>query len=235
MTRIAIGSLLAVCVVMLACPMLIAGGIYVDDFKVTNNNSVVFFDNFDDGSITDWVTPRDAFVVCDQSKPPKCWLHVNRQGDYCCCAYHKISIDRPGSVEVSAWVFLPPVEEQSCYKGRCTSFTDISIHSGSTDDSCAAAVELRPNEKGYRIRVFANTYYPGRPSQTAEVVTPKPVLMPGKWAKLALRMVFDGGTAFVSLDGKDLGSVSFLPEHYAPIKQASVWGWLGDKPRSSEK
>ena len=236
MKLIWIGCLAAACVMALA-PQVVtaAGGIYIEDLTVTNDGRVVFSDNFDDGSISDWEAVRDATVELQQTKPPNGVLHVNRQGDICCCAYHKVSIPRPGVVELSAWVFLPSVEEQSCYKTSASSFTGLSILSGSTDDSVAVDVELRPKEKGYRVQIHANTYETGKPCQAERRSTSSVVLTPGKWARLSLKMVFDGGSAFASLDGKELLSMSFLLEHYAPIKQAAIWGWLGDKPRSSDK
>lgn len=220
---------------MILAPQMVmaGGGIYVDDFTVKNDGKVLFTDNFDDGSVSDWTFVRDATVVCDDATPRNCCLHVDRQRYANCCAYHAVSIPSPGVVELSAWIFLPPVEEQSCYTVSGGSFTGISVYSGSTKDDVAAAVELQHLEKGYRIRVYSNSYNTGKPMEHAQAVTPNPVLVPGKWARLTLKLAFADGKASAYLDDKMLDSVSFRPENYAFVKKVAAWGGLGGKPPSS--
>ncbi len=209
------------------------GGMCVEDLVVKNDGATVFADNFDDGNITDWTSTNDASVFCAGESPGNCFLRINRTANVVASAYHRVSIPRAGTVELSAWVWLPKPSEQFTTPNS-TTFTYFyltsgeKLASGSTPDVHGGPT-LRSGEKAYRVQV--GQQYGSLNKATAG--TRSPVIQPETWTYLTIRIDKSIRRARALVNGKEVCSVLIDNDDFPSIGQISVWGWLGDGPRSN--
>jgi len=217
--------MVAAIVLLLAVPAAVhaAGGMYFDDFTVTNGGTSVLFDDFNDGSISDWQPQHYALTSSQVSHSPSYSMYLNWHGGSVSDAFHQMSIQQPGLVAASAWVWLPPVREQYNWSHNIISFTGIYLYSGSSDNNSFAHVELRPGETSYRIYLGWNNF--GGQGATA---TSSAILAPQTWALLSLQMDRTSGTAAAYLNGAECLSFAYDPSHFTSFDGVSAWGWLGD-------
>lgn len=221
----AVGFVALIMCVAVAVPARAAGGIYFDDFLITNNSATVFTDNFNDGAISDWQWTNDASVSSQHSYSSSDSLYLNWHGASVSCAYHSISITQPGVVEASAMVMLPGVQGQYCRNYNTSTFTNIVLYSRNTSDNLFAGMEFVPGEAGYRIYMAWHNYSggPGAQATTASVV-----LTPGTWGELKLRLDTASNMAYALFNDQQLLSFSYNSQNFQSIGTTSVWGWLGD-------
>ena len=192
------------------------GGIYFDDILLKNDGRAVFFDDFQSGGLSLWPSADDARVECSGSDSKACCLYLNQRGPVVSDAFHVVSVQHPGVVELSAWVWLPPTSEQ------IPAFTSLNLYS-SGNDTAGVGVQVDSKSRGYRIRLQWNR----SDGDDKEIESKTVVLRPGKWARIALRL--DAGTKKMSalLDGVPKVSFHYAPANFGKIDMLSVWGWLG--------
>lgn len=194
------------------------GGIYVDDFFVRNGDDVVFFDAFTSGNLDLWNSKHDAEVKCAGSSG--CCLFVSCAGRMVASAFRGVSIPNPTVVEVSAWIWLPPVSEQDG-----SSFTNLVVYSGSSDENIFAGPMVDTSGKGYKIRLHVNEADNRGGTSGSEGV----VIQPEKWYRLALRVDTKEMTARAFVDGQQQGKIGLNGCNFQSIDNVSIWGWLGDR------
>lgn len=193
------------------------GGIYFDDILLTNNGNAVVFDDFESGNLSGWLTTNDATVESSSSGPRASCLYLNHQADVVSEAFHAIFMEDPGVVELSAWVWLPPADEQGPAK-----FTNLMLYSRD-GDNIAAGVKVDRQQTGYLITLHWNRH----DGDHKDAVSNGSVLKPGKWARLMLRLDKGSETASALLDGVTQASFPYVSSNFATMRQMSVWGWLG--------
>lgn len=230
MTRafvICVAVLFAVC--GLAVVGLCAGGVYVDDLRVTNNGAQVLLDNFETGKLDGWTKLTGAELAANEQNKS---LAINRHGNYAATAYRTISIDKPGLVEISWFIFVAPVGEQyDCKKGgACT--MSIRLLSGMSASSNAgvpsAALILNPCETTCRAGLApANSF-------NATAKTKSPVLSLGRWVPVVFRLDSANGKATLLVNGREAVSMSYDPSSTKSIRQIGFVSQFGDGSNRSK-
>ena len=220
----------------LAAPLQLhaVGGTYIDNFLITNNGAYVLADNFDDGDIRDWNPAGGVSLAQITKKPAGYCMCFNSGGVPNAVCRRKVQAAPLGVLQVSAWFLMPPVEEQygwdkdtgSTYVGS----TVFYVAPDNNKDSVLFGVVLRPGDAGYRLdlKVHFNAQDGSRPGQLFR--TQKPVLAPGKWALLTLKMDPSTRKVTLCLDGKEQLSSDYEPENWKSLTFLMVGTQLGDQP-----
>lgn len=209
------------------------GGIYIDDLQITNNGKVVFSDNFDRTSLTGWTDTTDASVVVDQSQKHQSALLLN---SHISCpvaqATHSLLLKNAGLVEMSAAIYCTPADEQFQHHvkkiGCVTSF--ILGPTRSELDGIDAVIELNPNGSAYQLGVTSLR----SGTITKSAVTTNPIMQPGKWALIKLRLDPKTATATVFLDGNAVASIGYNPEDYRKISEVNIVTPMGDGSKRTD-
>lgn len=202
----------------------VAGGMCVEDLKLTTDGIVVFSDNFNMGKLDGWMKIRDVSLVCAQQDPPDYFLKICRQGKTVACAYHSVSVPNAGDViELNAWIWLPKVSEQKSGE------TNFYISSGSDDyektkPDVHAGPAIKKGSDDYYVRI--GQQYGS--SKSSGAISDKAVIKPEKWALFTLRIDRTTGNAVALVDGKQACQIGIDSADFPSISQLSIWGWLGD-------
>lgn len=212
---------ITVFMLLLPCLAMAGGGIYFDDLAVANNGNAVYSDSFDDGNVSDWTGKNDTTLSYAHSYSVPASFWSNRHTDVVASAYHNVNISNPGIVEANARVWLPPVEEQYGWT-HTGDWTCIFLSSGSSNYAVYGGIDLRAGESGYRVILGFNL--PGGAfSRTAS-----PVLQPGTWSLLTVKMNNSTSTAYAYLDGIQQCSIPVDASYFLSYDDSSLWGRLGD-------
>ena len=200
-----------------------AGGIYIDNLKITNNGKVIFSDSFDGGKLVGWTKMTDASWIPDGPNTQKGALLLNKHGSVAATAYHGLSSGQSlGVVEMSAEVFCTAPSEQygwAVRKGACGTF--FRLYSGSSNATIEAKVQLNPCQTSYQLGITAMNSQQGTYSKL-------PVLRPAKWATITLRLDPRSATATFFLDGRAFVSARYNPQQFRSLKEIGIVTGLGD-------
>lgn len=207
---------------LLPCAAMAGGGIYFDDFSVTNGGSSVFADNFDDGDVSDWQLMKDAWSSSDHaySAPRSMFLNWHVGGGPS-QASHPIGIVSPGVVEASSRVWLPPVQEQYYWRLNASTSAGMYLHSGNTASDLYGVIALSPGDTSYRLELGWN-----RPGGGVSTCTTA-VLSPGTWGLLSLKMDPNASTARLYLDDVEKCVLTLDAAYFQSYAGVSLSGTLG--------
>lgn len=207
------------------CGALAAGGIYVDNLQVTNNGITAFMNTFDNTTVLrGWTRLSDASVAVDRANRRQGAMLVNRHVFAVANAYHNVEFQVAGPVEISAAIYCTPAAEQYDWqvkKKACS--TNLIIYSGSSKTWIDASVQLNPCQSTYQVGILAAGAAGG-----SNVYSKQPILSPGRWALLTMRLDRDAARATLFLDGKEITSTHYDPDKFRSIQQIAISSQLGD-------
>jgi hypothetical protein len=225
----------AVVTVMCAASALFAsGGIYIDDFRVTNNGATVFSDNFDDGSISDWTNTYCVGVDSNTHYSSQYSLHGNGHvtpSPQYSSAIHNLSFTGSGIVEESAMIWMPAVEQQYQYSQGYAGYAQFGL--GATD-IISVGVQLNGAEPGYHVRLLYLPAHNDLGCEPVRFVSENIVLAPQTWAQLKLRLDPASWTASALLNGQLIGTVPYHPQYLTSFRTVSFYSDLQDAPPTPE-
>lgn len=193
-------------------------GIYLDDYLITNDGKPVFFDDFQSGGPNNWQTTKQASVKCSLQgccmlvDPTRTVASVERN----------VSIQNPGLVEVSAWVWFPPAGEQK-KPAVCLVF---GIRSGDSNQNVAGGFSLGYTRKNRTLTMSSNQLN----ETTVDEAKGSSVLAPAKWYRLRFRMDTKNAVATTLVDGQPQTTFRFDPSAFKKISGAWVWSWFSAAP-----
>lgn len=210
-------------------PLYADGGIYFDDLLVTNDSYEVMSDDFNDGNLSYWWYHVMAKPSRAQSHSPAYSVHLNQLGDsvsLAACAARDFDILNPGIVEMSSWVWLPPVNEQGSEQIHSGAATYMLLYSKNSIDNFGCLVGLLGEDTSYRLYLKWNENSTPNGSinhsrESAIRITPE------VWTKLSLRA--DRSTGMVSgyIDGTKFAEFAYNQENFTSFRGISYWGYLG--------
>ena len=219
-----------------------AGGVYLDDVKVTNNGAVALFDNFDDGGLTGWYNLSDATCECKSGKPP-CGMLLNKHIFCAAGASHNLAIGQPEVVELSANVFVTPPEEQydiavkkyaaSTCKCGCggpsdimyiTLYAEATVPPRKTTPKVDFYIQQVGSEAGCRVGVEA-TQSNGSTSRSGCSGAPIPQR---QWTPILLRLDPRTKLARLFVDGRQVSQTGYDPASLSQIQQLNLCCGFGD-------
>lgn len=225
-----------------------AGGVLVDDLKITNDGKMVFSDGFNSAALSAWSKLYDATLIPSAGGY---YLHLNKHHSQSASMYHQLSVKQVGVLELSAKVFINPPEEQYLYGRKQISMLVFTLYSANAPNTLRAAVSLYPGEKANRVgiglqRTETGTALMHMPKQIAErlkpgtqametkylkgygITTPKPVIQPKTWATVTVRMDSKTGTATILVDGKEIVSQNYDVNTYGSLGYVMIDCSYGD-------
>ncbi|MDO8585571.1 MAG: hypothetical protein Q7T82_00875 [Armatimonadota bacterium] len=202
------------------------GGIFVDDFQITNNGITAFFDDFQDRDIRDWRV-IDAQVFGMAGRPPVTCMYINQHTKTRASAFHSISLNTTGVVELNAAVWLPPTKDQYKWRTNVICVTDFVLYSGDCQDDVRVGIEMRPKETSYRLFLWWDGYE-GPQLIISKIYTESAVLAPERWSLLTLRMDPTAGKMYALLDGKQHLTLAYNPRRFRSLRSAAVLTRFGD-------
>jgi probable HAF family extracellular repeat protein len=189
------------------------GGIYFDDILLTNNGKVVFFEDFQGISMLSSL-PSGHKARGQSAVSKACCLYlttgVSDMGQV-------ISIQHPGVIELSAWVWLPPASEQAA-----STFTYLRLYSASSHDAIGVGVQEDGRGKGYFVKLLWNR----SDGDDKEVQSKGSALQSGRWARLKLRLESASGKASAILDNVTQASVHYAPSNFRTFSRIFIMGCL---------
>lgn len=204
------------------------GGLYLDDFRITNNGASAFFDNFDDGKLDGWTKMHDASVFCTgRGRTRQCSMMLDKHQFCAATAYHSVTMPDAGKVEMSTRVYVTPPGEQYDYRKGVYCLLYITLYSGSSSSEVAAIVNLNPGEDMNRIGIRLQHMKNGKRVGIGGT-SPNPVLAPNQWAALTLRLDPKSGLISVILDGKPIVVRQYDPARFASIREVGICSGYGD-------
>ena len=234
--------------VILTCGLAVgahaAGGVCLDDLQITNDGKMAFSESFDSRSLRGWSSPYDVTLI--QTNPGGYYLHLNKHHIQSARAWHKLTVNSAGLVELSAKVYVTPPEEQYLYKQKAFSLMEIVLYSGNSRATMSTIVNLNPKEKANRMSISLQKMQ--RPTvETRETegktnsimqkmrqnskeqlkgygaTTSSPVIQPKTWTTLTVKLDPKTTTTTVLVNGK-----SVLTQPYDPnLYQSLNWVLLG--------
>lgn len=207
----------AVVLLLLPCALLARGGVYVDDFTVTNDGKVVFSDNFDSGNLDQWTNLAAATVPCD-AEGKRCCMHLNMHTDTDSGnAVHQMSIDTPGFLEVSWLQWIAAANEQARHNVTGLHLL-VSVHCQDPKHWIAAETMLCANVDQPALDISVDNV-----QKSCKVQIPT-----AKWVQMILR--FDPKTSTISLlaDNKVVGTDKYDPGVFNNLTYVRLESGLGD-------
>ena len=218
-----------VVVAALACllhssPALAVGGMYVDNVLLTNNGASVFADSFDRGTLEGWKA-AGASLIQSQPNPPQYSLYLNKSQRGRSQAEHVVSLDSVGRLELSAWLYLPPVEQQSNYAGSRCDYAGFVIYAADPQDYLTTSLYLQPKGTGYRAQ--AQWRDAVRKNTLVKSYTGKPVINGDTWVRATMRLDPEEKTVSLLLDNKLACRISYEPERFKSISSILLFSDLG--------
>ncbi len=210
--------------ILLCTAALGSGGIYMDSVLLTNNGSPVFSDSFDKATLDGWKADGTTFVQT-QAKPPQYCLYLTRPTRGRCQAQHFLSLDNVGTLELSAWVYLPPVEQQATYNDNRCNYAGFCVYAADPKDHISATLFMQPKGTGYRADAV---WYDQQKNSNVRSYTDKPVLSGGKWARATMRFDPDERTVTLLIDGAMACRITYDPSRFKSIGSimlySDLWG-----------
>lgn len=209
---------------LLSCAAFAAGGIYFDEFLVTNNGTSILADSFDSGDLAGWKADN-ASVLRTQMSPAKYCVCLNKMDKNRSQVQRDLSLDDVGTLELSAWIYLPQPEQQSNYGGSRCEYAGFSVYAKNPDDHLVASLFLQPKGKGYRAE--AHWHDAVKQNTLAKSSTSSPVITGGKWANATMRLDPAKKTVSLLIDGKLACRISYVPERFQSISSVILFSDLG--------
>lgn len=202
------------------------GGAYLDDFRISNDGTEVFFDNFNDGSIADWTKMHDTTVVRDDKDKLVGYMFMNKHTHAASTAWHPLSVSSAGLVELSTLVYVTPYEQQFDIRDGYPSVLMITLYSGSSDATAGLYIYLdKPKQDSQKsaCSICVNLKNPN-----GTTIIHNTALVPQKWATLTLRLDPKTGIASALLDGTVVRTLKYDPAKFKSIRELGLCCSFGD-------
>jgi hypothetical protein len=231
MLRTAIAVLAAAVVIGVASGAWCAGGVYVDNVRVTNDGQNAFLDNFDTGKLVGWTNATTAQVVCDRSN---CSMLLNKHVFCAAGAFHPLAIENPGVVDTSMDLYVTPAAEQyDCHKKNLPCIFYITLYSSvttgkRTDDILGAGLSLAPNAQGCNVGFKSNKQC------LCKSWTTTPVVPAGQWVTLTFRLDAVNGRATIFVNARQVISIPYDRGPNPPVRQIGLCCGFGDGSKRTD-
>jgi hypothetical protein len=206
-----------------------AGGIYIDNLKITNNGKEVFSDAFNSGKLIGWNKMNDAIWSSDRANTQQGAMLLNKHQFCAATAYHSFSAKNIGIVEVSADVYCTPPDEQYeriSKKNACGTF--FRLYSGSSNATIEAKIQLNVCQSTYQLGI---THLDARQGETYSKL---PVMQPATWSHIVLRLDPRSATATMFLGGKAYVTAGYDPQQFQSLQEIGIVTGLGDGSKRTD-
>jgi hypothetical protein len=201
-----------------------AGGVFFDNFLMTNNGASVLADSFDSGRLAGW-TAQSALLQPNGSNPAQYCLYLNRTTKGTSEVSQGVSLDNAGKVELTAWIYLAPEEQQDNWAGDRCEYAGFTVYASDVDDWLSASLYLSPQHKGYLAGVQWHDAV--RKNVYVRSFTDKPVLDGGRWARATMCLDPQERTVSLLVDGKLACRISYQPERFKSVSRIALYSDLG--------
>lgn len=226
-----------------------AGGVYLDDVKVTNNGIVALFDNFDDGNLAGWFNLSDATCECAKGGKPPCCILLNKHIFCAAGASHNLEITQSGVVELSASILVTPPEEQydiavkqyDNSTGKCgggpgdimyvTLYAESTVPPKKTTANVDFYIQQVGTESGCRVGVRATQSN----GSTSNAGCKGNIIQHQRWTPLMLRLDPKTKLARLFVDGIQVAQTGYDPVALRGIKQLNLCCGFGDGSKRTDK
>lgn len=225
--RYAIVLSITALVLAIASGAFAAGGVYIDDVRITNNGRQVLFDNFNDGTLNAWASVSQAIPVRVSPESSEYLLHMNRHERTSASMMYRMPQQPIGVFELSALVYIALAQEQADYRLNRTSDLLFRLTSAAARGTITAGVKLYAKDQGNKVDVVVLQLI-GQQQNTGSDRTKTSVLPCEKWATITLRLDPATRTATVLLDGNTVASTQYDPNSFPGFRMLTVLCGYGD-------